>query len=60
MSWELLWKIFLIITLVSYTILVIVVSIGGVKNIKDMFKDLNEQAKENQAASKSPKLKGEK
>ncbi len=47
MSWELLWKIFLIITLVSYTILVIVVSIGGVKNIKDMFKDLNEQAKEN-------------
>ncbi len=45
MSWELLWKIFLIITLGMYTTLVIVVMIGGIKNIKDMFKDLKEQAK---------------
>ena len=42
MSWELLWKSFLIITLISYSILVVVVFFGGLKNIKDMFKDLTE------------------
>ena len=40
MSWELLWKVFLIATLSMYTLLVVIVSIGGIKNIKDMFKDL--------------------
>ena len=45
MSWELLWKIFLIITLVSYSILVVVVFFGGLKNIKDMLKDLSESSK---------------
>ena len=42
MSWELLWKLFLILTLSGYTILVIVVFFGGLKNIKDMFRDLKE------------------
>ena len=42
MSWELLWKSILILTLSAYSILVIIVFVGGLKNIKDMFKDLNE------------------
>ena len=41
MSWELLWKILLIFTLGGYTILVIVVFFGGIKNISDMLKDLS-------------------
>ncbi len=42
MSWELLWKIFLILTLSMYSILVVVVFWGGLKNIKEMFEDLRE------------------
>jgi hypothetical protein len=40
MNWELLWKIVLIFTLVGYSLLVIVVIIGGVGNIVDMLRDL--------------------
>ena len=40
MSWVLLWKLFLLFTLTSYSILVVVVFVGGIKNLKDMFKDL--------------------
>jgi len=40
MSWILLWKLFLILTLTSYSILVVIVFIGGIKNLKDMFEDL--------------------
>ncbi len=42
MSWEFLWKLFLILTLSLYSILVVVVFFGGLKNIKDMFADLRE------------------
>ena len=42
MSWELLWKMFLLFTLSCYSILVIVVFFGGLKDIKSMFKDLSE------------------
>lgn len=44
MSWALLWKYLLILTLSAYSILVIVVFIGGLGNIRDMFKDLRESA----------------
>ena len=40
MNWVFLWKTVLIFTLAIYTILVIIVAIGGVKNIKEMFEDL--------------------
>jgi len=40
MSWSLLWKVFLILTLGFYSVLVIVVLLGGIKDVKSMFKDL--------------------
>jgi hypothetical protein len=40
MSWSILWQIFLILTLGLYSILVVVVLFGGIKDIKEMFKDL--------------------
>ncbi|MFC1564958.1 hypothetical protein ACFL6G_08490 [candidate division KSB1 bacterium] len=40
MNWEILWKAVLIFTLSAYTILVVTVMIGGIKNLKDMLKDL--------------------
>lgn len=40
MSWELLWKITLVLTFSSYSILVLVVLIRGVNDIKEMLKDL--------------------
>ena len=43
MSWELLWKIFLIFTLAAYSILVVIVFFGGIRNIIDMFKDLKHE-----------------
>ena len=48
MSWDLLWKLFLILTLGSYTILVVVVLFGGAKNLKDMFKDLSQPDEKNE------------
>ena len=40
MIWVLLWKIVLIFTLSAYSILVIIVISGGIKNIKDMLEEL--------------------
>lgn len=40
MNWVFLWKAVLVFALAIYTILVIIVAIGGVKNIKEMFEDL--------------------
>ncbi len=42
MNWVLLWKIVLITTIVSYSGLIVIVFFGGLKNIKDMLKDLRE------------------
>ena len=46
MSWELLWKLVLVFTLSSYLLLVVVVFFGGLKNIKDMLKDLRMDAQQ--------------
>jgi len=40
MNWELLWKIVLIFTLSGYSLLVIIVIIGGASNVVDMLRDL--------------------
>jgi hypothetical protein len=40
MTWELLWKLVLILTLGAYATLVVVVFCGGLRNIADMFRDL--------------------
>lgn len=40
MNWAAFWKIFLLFTLCGYSILVVVVIIGGTRNVIDMFKDL--------------------
>lgn len=36
------WKFILILTLISYSLLVIIVSIGGMKNLVSMLKELKE------------------
>ena len=41
MNWALLWKSLLLFTLVGYAILVVVVFFGGLKNIVQLFQDLN-------------------
>ena len=40
MNWIILWKVFLIATLSLYSVLVVIVFFGGLKDIKAMFKDL--------------------
>ncbi len=40
MNWILLWKGILIFTLSGYFLLVIIVSIGGAKNVVEMINDL--------------------
>jgi len=40
MNWEFLWKFILIFTLSTYSVLVVIVFFGGLKNIVDMLKDL--------------------
>jgi len=40
MIWLYLWKFILSITLLTYSVLVIVVFFGGIRNIKDMLKEL--------------------
>lgn len=40
MSWALFWKIVLIFCLSAYSILVVAVISGGIKNIIDMLKEL--------------------
>ena len=51
MNWVLLWKGVLLFTLFGYSILVIIVFFGGIKNINEMLKDLSTppQAPENNA-----------
>ncbi len=48
MNWVILWKFVLIFTFFAYSILVIVVFFGGIKNIIEMFKDLTESAKQSE------------
>jgi len=40
MNWVQFWKFVLIFTISAYSLLVVIVSIGGIKNIVDMLKDL--------------------
>jgi len=40
MNWAHFWKLVLILTLAGYSLLVIIVAIGGIKNIISMLKDL--------------------
>ena len=42
MNWAALWRIVLLVTLIGYSLLVLVTTIGGVQNIKDLFKDLKQ------------------
>jgi len=42
MSWITFWKITLILTLSCYSLLVIVVLIGGLKNVVQMLRELRE------------------
>jgi len=48
MKWELLWKGILIFTLSGYFLLVIVVIIGGARNIVDMLRDLTKPPDQDQ------------
>ena len=41
MSWAQFWKIVLIFCLSAYSLLVVVVFFGGIRNIIDMLKDLS-------------------
>jgi hypothetical protein len=43
-NWILFWKIVLILTLAGYSLLVIIVISGGIKNIIDMLKDLKSES----------------
>lgn len=40
MSWEILWKAVLLLTLSVYSLLVITVIFGGIRNIIDMLREL--------------------
>jgi hypothetical protein len=42
MTWMQFWKFILILTLIAYSLLVIIVSIGGMKNLVQMLKELKE------------------
>ncbi len=42
MTWMQFWKFILILTLIAYSLLVIIVSIGGMKNLVQMIKELKE------------------
>ncbi len=42
MTWMQLWKFVLVLTLSAYSLLVIIVSIGGTKNLIQMLKELQE------------------
>jgi hypothetical protein len=48
MNWVILWKFVLIFTFSAYSILVIVVFFGGIKNIIEMFKDFTESANQSE------------
>jgi hypothetical protein len=47
MNWEILWKIVLVFTLSTYTVLVVIVLFGGIKNLKEMLEDLTSGNTEN-------------
>lgn len=40
MNWTQFWKFVLIVTLAGYSLLVVIVAIGGIKNIISMLKDI--------------------
>lgn len=40
MSWEILWKAVLILTLLAYSFLVVIVIFGGIRNVIDMLREL--------------------
>lgn len=44
MNWTILWQIILIFTLIGYGLMVMVVLIGGIFNIRDLFRDLSAAA----------------
>ncbi|MBN1351091.1 hypothetical protein JXJ21_16845 [candidate division KSB1 bacterium] len=44
MIWEIIWKFILLFTLSVYSILVVIVFFGGIKNIREMFIDLKSQS----------------
>ena len=46
MNWVLLWKTVLIFTLSGYSLLAVIVIFGGIKNIKDMLRELSGAAEE--------------
>lgn len=48
MTWMQLWKFILIFTLAAYSLLVIIVSIGGMKNLVQMLKELKEPRDESE------------
>jgi len=41
MTWEILWKFVLFFCLSAYSLLVVIVIFGGIKNIIDMLKELS-------------------
>ena len=41
MNWTILWQIILIFTLIAYGLMATVVLIGGISNIRDLFRDLS-------------------
>jgi hypothetical protein len=49
MNWALLWKGLLIFTLSGYFLLVIIVIIGGTRNLADMLRDLAKPPEQDQA-----------
>ena len=48
MNWDAFWKAVLIFTLCGYSILVVVVFIGGIGNIKDMLRELRHPGDESE------------
>jgi len=44
--WALVWKVVLIFTLVAYSTMFIIVSVGGIGDIKKLFEDLKNPSEE--------------
>jgi hypothetical protein len=51
MNWELIWKFVLLFTIFGYSLLVIVVFFGGIRNIGQMLRELREPIKESEDES---------
>ncbi|MFC1730148.1 hypothetical protein ACFL6I_07395 [candidate division KSB1 bacterium] len=43
MNWEIMWKVVLVFTLSSYSVLVVFVFFGGIRNLRDMFRDFRSE-----------------